>query len=118
MVKIDMKTLWPLGICDRDGDVIAAGPMTRQRMTVPYRVVLRVLGPGKFVVHYQHTDVDEDGRVSHRCFHHGDYFEGTDAFARAIQCFGNRVVRDAGNCSSIEDDQRDDKKEEGGVQSE
>jgi hypothetical protein len=118
MIKIDDKTLFPLLKLDRDGDVIAAGPLTKQRGTIPYRVVLRVLAPGSFVVHYQHMDVDEDGYVSHRCFHHGDYFQGPDAFAKAIQCFGNRVVRDAGNCSSIEEDQRDDKKEESGVQSE
>jgi len=60
-----------------DTDIIAASPWFRERLTNPYRIVLRDLG-GKYVIH---TQYEVDGK---RFFTQGHYFQG-DQYDRARQ---------------------------------
>lgn len=81
---VDAGTLIPI-----ENDIIAAGPLTKQPHSVPFRVVLRVQPNGGYVVHNQYFP--EVGKPS---FCDGSYFQtGPENFVDATKKFADRVTR-------------------------
>lgn len=81
--------------------LIAAGPITRQPGTAPYRVVLLELSDNNFSVHNEIFCIDDpkqadldDGRIGSG-LSRGDYFSaGEFPFVRAMERFVERVSHD------------------------
>ncbi len=104
---IDNKTLWAIAFglpaMESGSDIIAGGPLTRQPMTKPYRIVLRDLGEEGFVVHYQYFKTNPKlvpPHLVHDSFGDGDYFKANEIEQAALR-FGRRVMLDAKHYASI-----------------
>jgi len=98
-----------------DRMLIAAGPLSKQPMTLPYRVVLLEKQDGSFVVHNEtfiNTQIIDLLQVTQRCegefsssLSSGDYFDKSEATA-ATRRFAERVAQNAGYLKSIYAEQR------------
>lgn len=88
--------------------ILAAGPLTKQPHTNPYRTVLIDWGD-KYSVHRQywmdHPEPPPGGRTAGSALESGNYFEKhggpAAAFRDAIAVFANRVSDDAGSASTV-----------------
>jgi len=86
----------------RHGWIVAAGPLTKQEMTRPFRVVLRYLADAdEFVVHDQFLD-GWPHYVREVSYAHGAYYGNTASGIKdAVACFGERVAKGAGGAGSV-----------------
>jgi len=73
--------------------IIAAGPLTKQPGTIPYRHVIVRYENGSYSVHSEGFD-SLDGTKSH--LSNGHYFEaGPEGFVKAQEKFAERIVNHA-----------------------
>lgn len=80
-----------------DKRIIAAGPLSKQPSTVPYRIVLLEYGNGSLSVHHQmFNSVDNLAKGS---FAHGHYFQ-KDQIADATKKFAEKVTEHSGYLNS------------------
>ncbi len=80
---------------DTSGVVIAAGPLTKQPLSIPYRIVLVQYDDGHFSVHFEQFKEMPEGAtdVIKKCnFYEGSYF-GPHQLPEAVKCFGERLVK-------------------------
>jgi len=86
------------------GDILAAGPITKQPHTLPFRVVLRVIPSGEFVVHDQIWEFNRplplDVRFIVYGFDCGDYFS-IDNLPAAVKRFAQRVAETVPGIQSL-----------------
>jgi len=82
---------------DGKRNLLAAGPLVKQPITKPYRVILADLGD-EFVVHneiLQDDNSDLTKPISCGSFYEqGDYFTA-DQLGEAYQRFGERIIKNA-----------------------
>jgi hypothetical protein len=107
----DLKDRIALTLVKDDERVMAAGPLTKQPATRPYRVVIVNWGDDRFSVHNQYfTDSVEAGPITDLAFscsaqftsylESGDYFKAED-FPKCIERFAERCKRNAEFVQSI-----------------
>ena len=85
-------------ISDQEYDIIAAGPMTIQPGTMPYRVILIQTGT-KFCLCTQSFDENvqlDRLHCSKSYLSNGSYY-GLDQFCNAAEDFGNKIANHARN---------------------
>lgn len=84
--------------------IVAATPICKQPMTIPYRVVL-VWAPDNeatpWIVWHEHFKEGANGEpLIHNCFHDGRYFK-EDQYVQALRDFGALCLKMAGHCESL-----------------
>lgn len=87
MNPLETGKLVPISDCDNDGKVIAAGPLSHQPGTMPYRIVLVAYKDGKYSVHTELFNKDRSELCSGQYFKSGPtgLTDATMRFAYKIQ---------------------------------
>jgi hypothetical protein len=98
MIKIDRERLWP--VIGTHSAIVAAGPLTHQPSTIPYRYVVRQEAAGQFVVCCEYFKMS-GACLSHDCWGNGDYFAGPEALMDAVGRFAYVVKRDVPHYYSL-----------------
>lgn len=106
-----MKNLYPIQIegsalnetyC-QPARIIAVGPLTKQPMTLAYRVALSELANGSFAVHHEYfrnEGVLSLSQIEESWFERGDYFNPNE-LVEATARFGERVAKQAEYLESL-----------------
>lgn len=80
--------------------IIAAGPLTKQPASEPYRWVLRENSENRLVVCHQYLGISAHGAMYHVGWGNGDYFKRGE-LVEAARKFAGRLVMDAAHYASI-----------------
>lgn len=93
-------------VCSDESAIIAAGPITKQPGTRPYRITMQAWG-GTISVHSQIYEIDgevEDLATAcenaRSCGASGEYFKAEE-LEKATLCFCRRLKQDVANYESI-----------------
>ena len=86
------------------GSLIAAGPLTKQRGSEPYRIVLIVHPDGTYSVHHEGFEkIPEPGEQAKSHLYWGHYFAKYD-LERAVRVFGEKVAEQSSYMNHLEEE--------------